>query len=227
MVGQSSQTEGLTNKWGGEPPKTPGRSTRTSPREGGQGRVGVIEPPASPRRGEESWVPGGARREARARQPQPRWGGEVPSFGPGPGVTGLAATAVPPPASATRHVKSVRPSEQAVRARSVVGGGVAGGEAGSPGVGSRLQTTRTTRRGKGLGPRGQGAHRSARTTPNPRRHRGARGERRGRRRRRQTPPPATHRSARTTPAGTEVQGERPQATTESRAPRETPPGAAV
>lgn len=44
-----------------------GRSIPLSPV--GQSGVGDIKPPASPRRGEESWVPGGARTEARARQP--------------------------------------------------------------------------------------------------------------------------------------------------------------
>lgn len=55
-----NKNEGLT--------QTPMLFTRTSPWQGQVG-VGVIELPASPRV-EETWVPGGARREARARQPQ-------------------------------------------------------------------------------------------------------------------------------------------------------------
>ena len=108
----------------------------------------------------------------------------------------------------------------------MVGGGVAGGEAGSPGVGSRLQTTRTTRRGKGLGPRGRGAHRSARTTQTPAgtEVQGERGEAAGDdgERHPRRPPPAQGQPKPPQAPRCKGREERPQATTADAPPRDPP-----
>ena len=87
-----------------------------------------MNPPASLRRREESWVPGGARRAARSEAAAPRWGFYGSEWRTGPGAPdGLGYQPRIPPVGhpAVEPARSVSPrskARQAGRARRPVGG---------------------------------------------------------------------------------------------------------